>query len=188
MKLAHQPPKLLMLLLIGSEAFFFGSLIMGYLYLAFVNPHWQRDSQYLDVFKTGIFTFFLIGSSGTLILSEHFGHKGNMLWEILFLVATIISGAIFLVGQGIEYTALFRLDIDPSNTIFTSAFFTITGFHAFHVIVGLFSLSVVLILFLKRANREKLGGSIRYVGLYWHFVDIVWVGVFSVIYILPRII
>lgn len=188
MKLQYQPAKLLTLLLIFSETFFFGSLITGYLYLAFANPNWREDSQYLDIMKTGIFSLFLFASSGTLVLSEYFAGKGKPFGEIVLLITTIVFGSVFLIGQGLEYTALFRMDIDPSDTVFTSVFFTITGFHAFHVIVGLICLLIILLLLFNSESRAKLGGGIRYIGLYWHFVDIVWIVVFSVIYILPRVI
>jgi heme/copper-type cytochrome/quinol oxidase subunit 3 len=188
MNMEKEPGKLLMWLLIGSESFFFGSLITSYIYLAFASPHWQSDSQYLDLIKTGIFSLFLFASSGTLILSEHFGEKKKHVWQLLLLGLTIVAGIVFLFGQGIEYASLFRMNLDPSKTVFTSVFFTLTGFHAFHVIVGLICLIIVFIILYNPQRREKFGVSLRYIGLYWHFVDIVWIAVFGVVYILPRLI
>ena len=102
-----------------------------------------------------------------------------------WLVLTILLGGIFLVGQGTEYWKLFKTGIDVSTNLFSTTFFTLTGFHGLHVLFGL----VALLIFLWLAWRGDFalghGSAFEAAGYYWHFVDIVWVFVLLSVYILP---
>ncbi len=102
---------------------------------------------------------------------------------IAWLIATIIFGIIFIVGQGTEYSRLFQLNLTVSKNVFGSAFFTLTGFHGLHVLIGLLVLSIILILFISGRFRAIENSAFRSASIYWHFVDAVWVVVFSVVYI-----
>src|SRR5207253_1207119 len=99
------------------------------------------------------------------------------------LVATIALGAIFLVGQGIEYAGLLSSDVTVSRNLFGTTFFTMTGFHGFHVFVGLVMLTIVAGFAFAGHYKGGRSAALGAISLYWHFVDLVWVVIFSVVYL-----
>ena len=102
-----------------------------------------------------------------------------------WLAATIVLGGIFIVGQGLEYWTLFQNGISVGLDLFATTFFTLTGFHGLHVCVGLIALLIVLGLALAGAYKNGSVPALGPVGLYWHFVDVVWIFVFSIVYLWP---
>jgi heme/copper-type cytochrome/quinol oxidase subunit 3 len=102
---------------------------------------------------------------------------------IFWMILTIVLGGIFLCGQGLEYSELISENLTISRDLFGSTFFTLTGFHGFHVIVGLLLLSVALWVMVQGKEGEITEPGLTCVSLYWHFVDAVWVAVFSVVYL-----
>lgn len=180
--------KLMMKLVIGTETVFFLSLILGYIYF-YVRPGYDaRSMGLLDLKTTGLFSLLLFSSSFTFWRAEYNFNKGNSRQLKIWLAATILLGLIFLVGQGKEYWSLLHHQLTISKDIFGTSFYTLTGIHGFHVAVGLILLSVVLWLALE-GDFDKPGSTvISTAGLYWHFVDAVWLVVFSLIYVLPHLI
>jgi heme/copper-type cytochrome/quinol oxidase subunit 3 len=137
--------------------------------------------------KTSFFSLFLVASSFTIWRSEANLQRGKQRATTGWLAATILLGGIFLVGQAIEYRGLYKSGVGVSSNLFATTFFTLTGFHGLHVCVGLILLLVLLGLALAGDFKNGRSPALQAVGLYWHFVDVVWVFVFSVIYILPRL-
>ena len=170
-----------------TEAIFFLSLIMGFIYLAFVSGYEPADENALDIISTGFFTILLISSSGTLWLAERNYKKGNIKWLKVWLLLTILLGMIFLGGQAKEYVGLINKEITLSSSLFGTSFFTLTGFHGLHVLIGLIILSVLLVMTILGDFDEPDSTVISTAGLYWHFVDVVWIAVFTVVYVLPRL-
>jgi cytochrome c oxidase subunit 1/cytochrome c oxidase subunit I+III len=170
---------------IASEAGFFVILIAAYVFFnAFGRaPAGPSAAATLDVRKTGIFTACLLSSSLTLAMSERAQEKGRHAASAAWLVATIALGAVFLGGQGGEYLGLYRRGVVVSTNLFATTFFTLTGFHGLHVTVGLLALGVVLALAIAGDFRKRRSSLLRAVGLYWHFVDVVWIAVFSIVYL-----
>jgi heme/copper-type cytochrome/quinol oxidase subunit 3 len=168
-------PTLGMLALISSEVVFFGSLVATY---AAYRTHSLSGPGpgTLEVGRTALFSLALFASSATIVLAERRLHHGDRAGFGRWLVVTIALGAIFLAGQATEYARLHADGIQLGTNLFTSAFFTLTGFHGVHVVVGLIALVVVALL---RPPR----GAVGPVALYWHFVDGVWVVVFSTVYL-----
>jgi len=171
-----------MLLFIGSESVFFLLLI-----LAYVNFHNQYGigamaAWHLDVVKTGMFSIALFSSSFTMWLAEK-AHAKRSGFAILWMLATIGLGATFITGQGSEYIGLIRENLTISRDMFGSTFFTLTGFHGLHVIIGLILLAVALWVMMRGKEHEITEAGLTSVSLYWHFVDLVWVAVFSVVYL-----
>ena len=156
-----------MFLFVASECIFFLLLI-----LAYINFHKSIAPiafSMLDPFKTGLFSLALFSSSLTMYLAE-ISRKKESNWVRLWLCLTIFLGAIFLLGQGLEYAHLLTHNITISRNIFGSTFFTLTGFHGFHVFFGLLLLSALLgLTFLGRKNEPALLGM-QCVSIYWHFV------------------
>jgi heme/copper-type cytochrome/quinol oxidase subunit 3 len=170
--------------LIASESAFFGVLLLVF---AFFNAHPQAGPSSrtsLDLARTGLFSLCLFASSGTLWRSEAAGRRRGML---AWLGATVVLGAVFLVGQAWEYHALSASGVGVSVNLFASSFYLVTGFHGLHVALGLVALLVVLGL---AAAGDFAGGRrspLAAVGLYWHFVDVVWVFVLATVYLVPRL-
>src|SRR4030095_9167857 len=169
-----------------SEAGFFGVLILAYL---FYNATSQSGpgAQQLDVLKTTIFSICLFASSFTIWRSE-VGLRANDLGKMkAWLIATIVLGGIFIVGQGLEYWSLFQSGVTVGLDLFATTFFTLTGFHGLHVIFGLLALLVVLGVALVSNLKNGRFPALGAVGYYWHFVDVVWVLVFAIVYLWPLI-
>ncbi|HVS96529.1 MAG TPA: heme-copper oxidase subunit III [Puia sp.] len=172
----------MMQLVIYTEAFFFLCLIMAFVYMAYNSGFEPHELDRLDIRTAGIFTAVLIASSITLHFAERGYTRGKPAALKGWLIVTIVLGAIFLAGQGNEYVRLIRDDITLNGSVFGASFFTLTGFHGLHVLVGLVILSIVLVLAFLRDSKSAIGT----VALYWHFVDVVWLFVFTVVYVLPQ--
>jgi heme/copper-type cytochrome/quinol oxidase subunit 3 len=169
-----------MTLFVASEAIFFLMLV-----LAYVNFHkvtGTTAAAQLDPIKTGIFSIALFTSSFTMWLAERAREKetGLVKW---YLFATILLGGIFMIGQGMEYARLIMDHITISRDLFGSTFFTLTGFHGLHVMIGLLLLLTLFALALFGRKHEPTVIGMQSVAIYWHFVDAVWVVVFSVVYL-----
>lgn len=173
--------KLGMWLFLASEVMFFGGLISAFLHYKVNNP--TPESSLLDVGLVGINTFVLITSSLTVVLGLTAIRRGDRRGLMGYLAATIVLGLAFLIGQGNEFVTLYRHGMTLGSSVYGSSFFTLTGFHGLHVFVGIcWALST-----LGKAARggysreDNLGAEIF--GLYWHFVDIVWIILFTLIYL-----
>lgn len=175
--------RMLVKFFIASESIFFLMLI-----LAYVNFHnsvttGPTAKNSLDPYVTGIFSVFLFASSFTVWLAgkslKNKNHAGLKLW----LFVTIILGAVFIFGQGLEWTGLFGRGITISSNVFGSTFFTLTGFHGLHVCIGLLMLLMLLGLSFAGDFKGPKSDAVECVSLYWHFVDGVWIVVFSVVYL-----
>ena len=176
----------MMKLVVGTEAMFFICLILSFVYMAYNAGFEPHEVQALDIKKTGIFTVILIASSFTFLIADYQFKKGNITRLKIWLAVTILFGVIFLFGQGREYWRLIHEHITLSSSVFGTSFYALTGFHGFHVFVGLILLSIMLILsFLGDFNKPS-SNLISVTGIYWHFVDIVWIVVFTVVYVLPH--
>jgi heme/copper-type cytochrome/quinol oxidase subunit 3 len=178
----HKKPLLAILLFIASEAIFFACLIAGYVYYASASPTGPNANMVLDPWKTGFYTACLLSSSVTVYLAERAQRKakpGLSRW----LAATMLLGAIFLYGEMQEYRKLLNENVTVSRNLFGSTYYTLTGFHALHVTMGLVLLGIMLVISLKRKMYEPQQSALECISYYWHFVDAVWVAVFSVVYL-----
>ncbi len=173
-----------MIFFITSEALIFANFIASYLYLEIRNGNWHLPS---ELTYPLINTFILLASSiparfaGAAIVK---GHQRNLKIGLFF---TALMGAIFLGGQAYEYTGLFGNHFTPSATIFGSSFFMLTGFHGLHVTVGVLFLVICLLRSLRGDFTAKNHFAVQAAEMYWHFVDGVWIIVFSLVYLLPLI-
>jgi cytochrome c oxidase subunit 1/cytochrome c oxidase subunit I+III len=166
---------------IASEAFFFVILIITYV---FFNLDKSAAASHLELKTTAIFTACLFASSFTLVLSERALAKGQSSAMRTWLVVTILLGAVFIFGQGNEYRGLIAHGMGASTSLFATTFFTLTGFHGLHVTLGLIALGVLLWLaFAGDFDKAKHSSAFKALGMYWHFVDVVWVVVFSIVYV-----
>jgi len=181
--------KLFMMFFLASESMFFIVLILTYAYyrstaaVGFESTGGPTALTSLNPIRTGIFTLVLILSSFTVWLGVKSlkSKRHSMLCFWLFI--TIVLGALFLYGQGTEWWGMIKQDITISRDLFGTTFYTLTGFHGFHVSVGIIMLTILLGLALAGDFRGPESAGIESISLYWHFVDVVWVAVYSVIYL-----
>ena len=175
--------KLAMWVFLSSEVIFFGSLIATF--LVYKNKSLAGPGQeILNIPLTGVNTFILIVSSLTMVLSLASAINDRQRQLKLWLLATIILGTIFLSIQGYEYFKLWNEGLTPTANLFGSAFYTLTGFHGTHVLVGVIILLGVLLKALLGGFGPKHYLPIELAGLYWHFVDLVWIVLFTLVYLI----
>ncbi len=172
---------------LGSECLFFGSLISTYLlYRGRVLPgQGPNPHEIYDIPYTSVSSFVLLMSSLTMVLAlaaiQRGDHRGLRVW----LLATATLGMVFIGGQIYEFTTFVEEGLNLSTSTFGSAFFVLTGFHGAHVTVGiLMLLSLVAMSVFGRLDTED-SPKVEYIGLYWHFVDVVWIVIFTVVYLIP---
>ena len=173
-----------MIFFISSEALIFANFIAAYLYLEIRNGNWQLPT---ELTYPLINTFILLASSIPARFAGAAIVKGNQRNLKIGLFFTALMGAIFLGGQAYEYTGLFGNHFTPSATIFGSSFFMLTGFHGLHVTVGVLFLVICLLRSLRGDFTAKNHFAVQAAEMYWHFVDGVWIFVFSLVYLLPLI-
>jgi cytochrome c oxidase subunit I len=171
---------------IFSEATFFGALIVAF--LAYRTRAPGPGPHDLDVARTLIVSVFLFASSLTVYLAERRLKRDDQSGFLVWWLATIALGIAFLGGQLTEYMRLYADGITIDSNLFTSAFFTLTGFHGLHVLVGLIALGIIAAL--ARAGDFRAGRhhvATQAVSIYWHFVDVVWIVVLSLVYLLALV-
>lgn len=173
--------KLGMWLFLASEVMFFGGLISAFLHYKINNP--TPETSLLDVGLVGVNTFVLLTSSLTVVLGLSSIQRGDRRGLIGYLIATILLGAAFLLGQGNEFATLYRHGMTLSSSVYGSSFFTLTGFHGMHVLVGIFWALSTLAKAARGGYRRESYLGVEVFGLYWHFVDIVWIILFTLIYL-----
>lgn len=176
--------KLAMWAFLGSEFLFFGAFISTYL----IYLDRTGDGPGVGIFDipfTSISSFVLLMSSLTMVLAHHAHVRGDMPRARLWLMATALQGLVFIGGQAFEFTTFVKEGMALTTSPFSSAFFVLTGFHGAHVTVGiLMLLSLVSFTRLGRVTHEEHIKT-EMIGLYWHFVDIIWIIIFTVVYLIP---
>jgi len=166
-----------------SEGVFFLMLIMAYLFFNSRAMNGPTAADTLNPRQTGIYTICLLASSLTIWLAEN-RLKAKRYSAFRWLLAlTIALGIIFILGQGREYLHIFHSGVMVNSSLFATTFFTLTGFHGLHVCVGLIALLIVMGLALAGDFKQGRIEAVKSISLYWHFVDGVWIVVFSVIYL-----
>jgi len=179
--------KLSMALFLASEVAFFGVLILAYIYYYPSYANGPNAATALDPFLTGIFTVALLASSFTLWRAQKSTEHGHYGGQRTWLLATVLLGAIFLVGQAWEYAQLIGENVTIGGSLFGTTFYTLTGFHGLHVLGGLIALLILFGLALGGHITPARSIAVETVELYWHFVDVVWVIIFAMVYVWPHL-
>ena len=181
--------KLTMWAFLGSECLLFGALISVYLLLRNVPDEIEgvglKISEAFDIPFTSVSSFVLLMSSLTMVLAVQAIAQGDDKQTRLWLLSTALFGTVFLSGQVYEFTIFYEEGFGYTTNISTSAFFTLTGFHGVHVALGIVML--VSLWYMSHTGRltQKNAETVEIVGLYWHFVDIVWIVIFGIVYLIP---
>jgi heme/copper-type cytochrome/quinol oxidase subunit 3 len=178
--------KLAMWVFLGSECMLFGGLISTYLLYKDRVPEGSIGPRDIfDIPFTSVSSFVLLMSSLTMVLAlsaiQRADHRAFRTW----IVTTALLGSTFIAGQVYEFTAFYREGLGFTTNIFGSAFYTLTGFHGVHVTVGIVMLLSLFVLSLRGRLASSRAEAVEIVGLYWHFVDIVWILIFTIVYLIP---
>ncbi len=177
--------KLAMWVYLGSDCLLFGSLISTYLLLRHRSVVGVGPEDVFDIPFTSVSSFVLLMSSLTMALAVASIVRGDVARNRAWLATTAMLGGVFIAGQVYEFTTFYREGLGYTTNIFGSAFYTLTGFHGLHVSVGIVMLMSLLVMSLRGNLGPDKAEAVEIVGLYWHFVDIVWILIFTVVYLIP---
>ena len=186
--------KLLMWLFLASECLFFGGLIGTYLLYrnSGVAPPCPQDCVFDGVMYQGLFdipftsisTFVLLMSSVSMVLALAAIQRNDRRGLGIWLLATALLGVTFLAGQAFEFTAFYNEGLSLNTNLFGTTFFVLTGFHGAHVSVGVLMLVSMYIVSQRNGWTKEHSLNVELLGLYWHFVDIVWIVIFTLVYLI----
>jgi cytochrome c oxidase subunit 3 len=177
-----------MWLFIISDALTFSALLMAYTYLRLASPNWPTPFHFSpSIIFSSFMTFCLLSSSLTMVMAVHAMGKGNRKSTVGWIVATIAGGTLFIVLHMTEWLNLIHHEgVTPFSNpwgepLFGATFFAITGLHMTHVAIGVIYLTIIAVAVARgKFNYEDVEVS----GLYWHFVDLVWMFVFPLVYLM----
>ncbi len=173
-----------MFLFIASEAMLFGAFFTAYFFVRVVNPEahpWPLPPFHLPVFVAGVNTAILLTSSFTMHWALQSIKRGNRAGLKAGLVLTFLMGLTFLLTQMLEYA---RIGFNPSDGAFGTIFFGLTGLHGAHVFVGLTLLGMATVRAFRGHYTAEHHHGVEIPGIYWHFVDVMWIVVYSTIYLI----
>lgn len=177
--------KVAMWAFLGSECLFFGTLISTYMLYrgrSIVGPYPQ---QVFNIPYTSVSSFVLLMSSLTMVLALGAIQRGDIRRFRIWIMATALLGCTFVGGQVFEFTDFYHQGLTLQKNLFGSSFFTLTGFHGLHVSLGILMLLSLFIMSRQGRITKENALTVELIGLYWHFVDIVWIIIFTVVYLLP---
>ena len=181
--LSHE--KVAMWAFLGSECLLFGALISTFLlYKGQDAPGAIRPHDIYDIPYTSVSSFVLLMSSLTMVLALAAIQRGDHRRTRVWLLTTALLGATFVGGQVYEFTVFIKEGLTLKTSLFGSTFFTLTGFHGAHVTLGVLMLLSLFSLSLKGRLPAERAEVVELVGLYWHFVDIVWIVIFTLVYLI----
>ncbi|MEC9293705.1 MAG: cytochrome c oxidase subunit 3 [Chloroflexota bacterium] len=176
--------KLLMWAFLGSDVMFFGAFIATYLVYrgkSLVGPY---PSEVLNIPITTVSTFVLLMSSLAMVLALHYVKEGEKNKGTLWILVVVVLGTIFMGFQFVEFREFAHLGLTPRTNIFGTTFFILTGIHGAHVTIGVIWMAFLAYSSNSGALRSDNALDLEIAGLYWHFVDIVWIVIFTVIYLI----
>ncbi len=178
--------KVAMWAFLGSECLLFGSLISTYLlFKGQSQPGTITPVDVFDIPYTSVSSFVLLMSSLTMVLALAAIQRGDQRLTRVWLLTTALLGASFVAGQAYEFTVFVREGMNLRVNLFSSSFFVLTGFHGAHVTIGVLMLLSLYSLSLRGKLPASKAETVELVGLYWHFVDVVWIVIFTVVYLAP---
>ena len=195
----HESAALGMWVFLATEVMFFGGMFLGYaVYRGAYHVAFKEASRHLDVLLGAINTGVLLCSSLTMALAVHAAQLGGRRTVALFLLATIVLGGVFLGIKAVEYHHKYEEHLIPGRNfkfsepdanhaqLFFSFYFAMTGMHALHMVIGIGLMLVLILRTMRGRFSSEYHSPIEMTGLYWHFVDIVWVFLFPLLYLVDR--
>jgi len=178
--------KLAIWMFLSSDCLFFGAFISAYLLYRGKPQGGPRPDEVYDIPFTSVTSFVLLMSSLTMVLALAAIQRGDMRRLRIWLFATASLGAVFISGQVFEFTEFSRKGLELGTNLFGSTFFVLTGFHGAHVTVGIIWLLSLWGMASQKRLKQADAEKIEIAGLYWHFVDVVWIVIFTIVYLVPQ--
>jgi heme/copper-type cytochrome/quinol oxidase subunit 3 len=178
-------PKLGMWAFLGSECLLFGALISTFLLFRNRPVSGLKPQDVYDIPFTSVSSFVLLMSSLTMVLALAAIQRGDEAKLRVWLMATALLGMTFITGQVYEFTRFVQDGMTIRTNVLASSFFTLTGFHGAHVTGGILMLLSLYGMSLDGKLPPSRAEAVELVGLYWHFVDVVWIVIFTVVYLIP---
>ncbi|TML01625.1 MAG: cytochrome oxidase subunit III [Actinobacteria bacterium] len=178
--------KLGMWAFLASECLLFGALISTFLLYRGKHVSGLTPQKIYDIPYTSVSSFVLLMSSLTMVLALSAIQRGDHAKLRAWLVATALLGMTFISGQVYEFTRFVQDGMTIKTNVIATSFFTLTGFHGAHVTVGILMLLSLFGMSLDGRLPAERAEAVELVGLYWHFVDIVWIVIFTVVYLIPK--
>ena len=178
--------KLAMWLFLASDCLFFGAFISAYLLYRGRVQKGPTPRELFDIPFTSATSFILLMSSLAMVLALAAIQRGDLRRFRLWTIATALFGATFIAGQIYEFTHFYREGLRLGSNLFGSTFFVLTGFHGAHVCIGIIWLLSLWGMAMQGRLGQKDSEKVEIAGLYWHFVDVVWIVIFTVIYLMPQ--
>lgn len=179
--------KMLMWIFLASDCMFFGALIGTYLVYKGRSLVGPMPIDILDIPLTTVSTFVLLMSSFLMVLALHALREDDIPKFRLWTLGVCVFGSIFLGFQVFEFSTFVKEGLTLQQNLFGSSFFTLTGTHGLHVSIGVLWLLAILIFSFVKPTSSKDALSLEVAALYWHFVDIVWIVIFTVVYLVEFI-
>ncbi|MEA3018556.1 MAG: cytochrome c oxidase subunit [Actinomycetota bacterium] len=177
--------KLAMWVFLGSECLLFGGLISTFLLYRQSTPKvGPTIASLYDIPYTSVSSFVLLMSSLTMVLAVSAIKRGDQRATRVWLFTTALLGASFVGGQVYEFTVFYREGLGYTTNLQGSSFFTLTGFHGVHVSIGIVMLLSLVVLSLRGRLGPEKAETVEIIGLYWHFVDVVWIVIFTIVYLI----
>ena len=177
--------KLGMWVFLSTEILFFGTLITTYLIFKGRSFDGMRREDVYDIPFTSVSSFVLLMSSLTMVLAHNAIEKSDQERTNIWLLSTALLGAVFLAGQIYEFTEFYHKGFTLDVNIYGSTFYVLTGFHGAHVFIGVVLLLILWGIGVRQEGLSLEGGmNLEFIALYWHFVDIVWIVLFTVVYLI----
>jgi len=177
--------KLAMWVFLGSDCLLFGALISSYVLYRGASVKGPYPADVFDIPYTSVSSFVLLASSLTMVLALAVIQRGDVGRCRIWLLATALLGMTFIGGQVYEFTTFYHEGLALSTNLFGTTFYVLTGFHGTHVAIGIVMLLTLLSLTFMGKITQENSETVELVGLYWHFVDIVWIVIFTVVYLIP---
>lgn len=182
---------------LATEVLFFGGMFMGYIVYRHAYPHsFAMASKHTNILYGTVNTAILLTSSLTMALAVHAAQEGKNKRLVRFLLLTILFALAFLGVKGLEYTEdihehlfpghSFSVPGEPKAELFFYFYWAMTGLHGLHVIIGICVLSIIAFLASRRRFSAEYHAPVEVTGLYWHFVDIVWIFLYPLLYLIDR--
>jgi cytochrome c oxidase subunit 3/cytochrome o ubiquinol oxidase subunit 3 len=177
--------KVAMWTFLGSECLLFGALISTYFLYRGRSVSGPKPSDIYDIPYTSISSFVLLMSSLTMVLALAAIQRGDGRRLRIWLLATAFLGTSFIAGQIYEFTSFIREGLTIKTNLFGSSFYVLTGFHGVHVTLGIVMLLTLWNMSIRGKLPQERAEVVEIAGLYWHFVDVVWIILFTVVYLIP---
>ncbi len=177
--------KLAMWIFLASDCLLFGALIATYVLYRHSSVTGPYPNEVFDIPYTSVSSFVLLASSLTMVLALAAIQRGDPGRMRIWLLATALLGMTFVGGQVYEFTSFYREGLGLSTNLFGTTFYVLTGFHGTHVAIGILMLLSLLVMSFTGKVTQENSMPVELVGLYWHFVDIVWIVIFTVVYLIP---